>query len=693
MKKLVLPGALALALAAGCGPSGKLSGRIIVVNGDASQASVAALGPVTRAAAVGADGTFLLEGLPDGVYVVEAFAPSTLELRQTGRGEVKGGSGTAGELSFVGAGRITGRVNAPAGVSGAEVFVSGSLVRQRVAEDGSFALEQVPAGTQTLVASREGYQPSYAKVTVPYNAILDNQTLSLSEVAHGSGRISGHAYFFNKTNHAGITVTVEGTLLSTQTVADGSYTLTGVPLGFVNLVASGAGYDPDKEWNVASLQGGEFRAPDLRLYHAVNRFHGTISDYELSPDQKTLVFIGQPLFDTDSYLYQLSLGTTEAPRLLTRVGPYGTSVTLFWQKDSRKAALRFSQAPDLLFALDVGTAAFKAVSTRLYSAEVAVSANKVFFLEGSSASLNPVSGQPNPLLSVFDFGSGVSQTVEKVERSVTAGCNWPNPFQFYAVSSDGRAGYHTPATPGPSELKLYSASGATKLSSAVSCIGFHGDGTTLLALTTAAPTYELVSYSGTAPTTLFSVPLGEVYSYGFSGDDQHAFLYRLSAASYLLEASPVPGGTKATLFTQATSFFAAGATTVQPKGNQFAFRDAAGNVVVKSATGTTLQTYAAPNLTFGFSPLGLRFHVAAGPAGAEDVLINPTVDHAGAPLGKRSAGGGGYYPTPFYSPHELAGVWQADPTVLQLTKFAGLTTELATRLPNRRVAYFSPDDK
>ncbi|MHB8874997.1 MAG: hypothetical protein ACYC8T_15035, partial [Myxococcaceae bacterium] len=47
----------------------------------------------------------------------------------------------------------------------------------------------------------------------------------------------------------------------------------------------------------------------------------------------------------------------------------------------------------------------------------------------------------------------------------------------------------------------------------------------------------------------------------------------------------------------------------------------------------------------------------------------------------------------FYSPHELAGVWQADPTVLQLTKFAGLTTELATRLPNRRVAYYSPDDK
>jgi WD40 repeat protein len=692
MKKLWLFGALALA--AGCGPSGKLAGKVLVANGDSSLASVVAVGPATRVAPVTADGTYTFDALPDGVYSLEAYAPSTLETRLSVRAEIKNGTGTVEDIAFVGAGRITGRATAPAGVSGAEVFVSGTTVRVQVADDGAFTIEKVAAGPQTLVAARDGYQPVYAKVNVPYNGTLENQTLALSEVAHGSGRITGHAYFFNKANHAAITVTVEGTQISAQTQADGSYTLTGVPLGWVNLVASATGYEPAKAWNVLSAQGGEARVEDLRLFYATNRFLGTVGGYSLSPDQKTLLFVGQPEFDDNYFLYQLNLATQEAPKLLMRVGATGAGISsVIWQKDSKKAAVTLSYTSDILYALDVTSSAFKAITTRYYPGTLAITANKVFFLEGSTYA------SPNPLLSVFDFGASTTTVIERVERAATyVNCTWwPGANVYFAASTDGRVAYHTPVTPGPQKLKLWASGTASELSAGVSCIGFHGDGTTLLALNLSGTNFDLVTYgAGTTTTALHFFPKSQVAfpgEYGFTGDDLHVWVFRNDGTNYLLEAYPVVGSAKTTLYSGPI----ANPVTyeLQPGGNQFAIRDSTAAINVKAANNATaIRTYtsAAATPAFGYSPKGKRFFTNST---VEDLTITASVDHLGAALGKRAtAGTQPEYAYAEFAPQETAVVWQADPpTVLRVTKFGGLSTDLAAKLPARFVTYFSPNDK
>jgi hypothetical protein len=61
-------------------------------------------------------------------------------------------------------------------------------------------------------------------------------------------------------------------------------------------------------------------------------------------------------------------------------------------------------------------------------------------------------------------------------------------------------------------------------------------------------------------------------------------------------------------------------------------------------------------------------------------------------LGKRSADAG-WYGAPLFSPQETAVVWQADPSVLRLTRLPGGSIDLATQLPSEPVVRFSPDDR
>src|SRR5687768_13140662 len=121
---VLTPFTLALLLPA-CGPSGELTGKLTLA-GDASAATVLLTGPVTRVAAVSSDGAYTFDSLPDGLYLLEASVPSTLERAQSARVEVKGSSSAAPELSFTATGGVSGRVTAPSGVVGAEVFIPGT---------------------------------------------------------------------------------------------------------------------------------------------------------------------------------------------------------------------------------------------------------------------------------------------------------------------------------------------------------------------------------------------------------------------------------------------------------------------------------------------------------------------------------------------------------------------------------------
>ncbi|MFZ5468909.1 MAG: carboxypeptidase regulatory-like domain-containing protein [Myxococcota bacterium] len=667
MKKLSWWALLALA---GCGPSGKLTGRVTVIGGDASLAVVTLSGVVTRATPVASDGSYTFEGLPDGVYLVEAAAPSTAEGRGFARGEVLLGKGEVPEMSLTGVGKVSGRVLSPTGAAGAEVFVSGREARQRVGEEGAFLLERVPAGTQTLVAARDGYEPSYAQVNVPYGATVENQILTLSEVAHGAGKISGKAFFFNKTDHSGITVTAEGTQLSAQTDASGSYTLTGAPLGYVTLVFSAEGYQPEKQENVFSAAGGQLRPNDVRLYLGARRFEGYVDSWVLTPDHKALLFTAIGNYDGDYFLYLLRLDDASTPRQLMRVGPSYSSFSVSIQSDYAKLAFRLTNNAEELYAVDLVGGALHLLTTKMSTVVAPVLvADKVFFLDRT-----PVAA--NPMLMVFDFVTGQTQTVERVEPPALS-CPAELPRlgnSYFQASSDGRVAYHTPSNPGPSSLRLYANGASTTLGAAVSCIGFHGDGMTLLSYNGA----ELQTWATGSGVRLLQQPAGVIR---FTGDDRHALAVYGTGSAVNLDAVPVTGGPVVTVHSQAMSFL----HVLQPGGNQIALRDDTGTVQVKTATSAApVKAYVGPTSTFGFSPKGRRFwHLNAN----NDLTLASTTDHNGSLVGRVAVG----YGAPNFSPQESAALWRVDGTLnWRISQLGGATTNLSTTMTSWQ---FSANDK
>jgi protocatechuate 3,4-dioxygenase beta subunit len=137
-------------------------------------------GRETRHATAGADGSFVLENIPDGDATVTAHHEGAAPTRKTVK--VEGGKAAAPvEIRMRRAGEVKGRVLGPDGkpVADARVSVSGSLVgggdgddawvspvRARTGEDGAFRLEGLPPGRVEVEASAEGQRPASAEAVV-----------------------------------------------------------------------------------------------------------------------------------------------------------------------------------------------------------------------------------------------------------------------------------------------------------------------------------------------------------------------------------------------------------------------------------------------------------------------------------------------------------------------------------------------
>lgn len=608
MKKILLFAAAALVGA--CTPSGQLSGTVRVLGGDTSAITVTITGAQSRAVAPGEDGTWVADGLPDGVYLIEAVGPSTIEGRVAARAEVASGEGQAPELTLTGAGKVSGRVSSPTGVAGAEVFVTGIPVRQSVGEDGSFTLNQVPAGEQTLVAVRQGYEPAYAKVTVPFNGTLENQILALTEVAHGSGEISGRAYFFDKQTHAGITVRVEGTQLSAQTDAEGAYTLRGAPLGYVTLIAEAAGYEPSHQENVLSASGGTLRPSDLRLSFAARRFAGYVYDWVQSPTGKELLFVGMPDFDTSYYLYWVDLTGNEPPKKLHRYGDSGSGIQAFWRADGRRVAVRFGNA-ETLYAIDVDTAELFELTQKLFNSEIRLVAERLFYLERHDSG---VAG-----LVVWDFGTKANQSLGVAEPLAPSCPPYWGQGRF-EVSSDARVAWFSDATPFDEVRVWNGSSNVVSGMTEIDCLGFHGDGTQLLGLKVTGG-YAVYNLSGATPNALVAPSGAATYEYPpflFTGNDQHLWYVVTEGANPpALKAIPVTGASPAVTLQTGGFLYGTSSTyvAVQPGGDQLAVRPSLSEIKVVRANGTPLKTYTATGPGAGVPPMGF------GPRGQSFVHV------------------------------------------------------------------------
>jgi hypothetical protein len=134
-------------------------------------------------------------------------------------------------------GNVTGSVvnGSGQGLSGATVTAAG--LTTSTAADGSYALNNLPAGQTTIKASLTGFQSGSATVTVVAATTTAAPAITL---VSGSGSITGSVKTTAGAAIAGASVGYGGGTAITD--ANGNYTLTGVPVGTVQLVASASGF-------------------------------------------------------------------------------------------------------------------------------------------------------------------------------------------------------------------------------------------------------------------------------------------------------------------------------------------------------------------------------------------------------------------------------------------------------------------
>jgi len=214
---------------------GTVTGKVTNTAGaPVSGASVSSGG---NGAVTGADGGYTLQ-LPGGTATLTA-ALAGYQSASESVTVTAGQSVQAATLQIqpVNPGNVTGSVvdSNGAALSGATVTAAG--LTTSTAADGSYALNNLPAGQTTIQASLTGFQSGSTTVTVVAATTTAAPAITL---VSGSGSITGNVKSTSGTAIAGASVGFGGGTATTD--ANGNYTLTGVPVGTVQLVASASGF-------------------------------------------------------------------------------------------------------------------------------------------------------------------------------------------------------------------------------------------------------------------------------------------------------------------------------------------------------------------------------------------------------------------------------------------------------------------
>jgi hypothetical protein len=214
---------------------GTITGKVTNTAGaPISGASVSSGG---NGAITGSDGGYTLQ-VPGGTSTVTAALAGYQSASESVT--VTAGQSTQAatlQIAPVSPGNITGSVvnGSGTGLSGASVAAGG--LTTTTAADGSYALNNLPAGSTTIKASLTGFQSGSATVTVVAATTTAAPAITL---VSGSGSITGSVKTTAGAAIAGASVGFGGGTATTD--ANGNYTLNGVPVGTVQLVASASGF-------------------------------------------------------------------------------------------------------------------------------------------------------------------------------------------------------------------------------------------------------------------------------------------------------------------------------------------------------------------------------------------------------------------------------------------------------------------
>jgi hypothetical protein len=209
----------------------------IVTNTAGAPISGASVSSGGNGAITGSDGGYTLQ-VPGGTSTLTAALAGYQSASESVT--VTAGQSTQAatlQIQPLNPGNVTGSVvnGSGQGLSGATVAAAG--LTTSTAADGSYALNNLPAGQTTINASLTGFQSGSTTLTVVAATTTAAPAITL---VSGSGSITGSVKTTAGAAIAGASVGYGGGTAITD--ANGNYTLTGVPVGTVQLVASASGF-------------------------------------------------------------------------------------------------------------------------------------------------------------------------------------------------------------------------------------------------------------------------------------------------------------------------------------------------------------------------------------------------------------------------------------------------------------------
>ncbi|MGA9752246.1 MAG: carboxypeptidase regulatory-like domain-containing protein [Acidobacteriota bacterium] len=302
---------------------GAVQGVVKDADGNVLPGAVAALmqgnqKPVTSVLTAG-DGSFLLQGVPPGVYSLEILEPVTWIARRTLTVTIE--SGQTLDLHDIllpapagGQGTVTGRFlmadHVTPVAAGATVYIAsqGSVIaRATTDESGAFALSPVPVGSWTVT----GYDPVSRRSASGSVTTYDGQTVGTVLYLPGYGVVYGTVYGFDSSGQrvkvSGAAVLLQG--LQATTGSGGQYTFGQVGLGSDMKLVASLGVPPTDVGygRVSVVSEGQSVQADIQLLgrgdltvHTLVRGTGgnpdtdvaaqvTVISYEIDPTDLSLI--------------------------------------------------------------------------------------------------------------------------------------------------------------------------------------------------------------------------------------------------------------------------------------------------------------------------------------------------------------------------------------------------------------------
>ncbi|HEV2988945.1 MAG TPA: carboxypeptidase regulatory-like domain-containing protein [Candidatus Angelobacter sp.] len=170
-------------------------------------------------------------------------------------------------------GTLTGNVTNTSGAPLNNAQVTSGGVSASTAPDGTYTLNNVPAGPTTVTATLQGYQSGSQSVTAMAGSSTSVPAIQLAPT--NPGTITGNV--MDNSGKAIVGATVSGAGLTITTDANGAYTLGNVPAGSVALTASASGFQPASE-SVTVTAGNTTTAPAMTLVSNNGNVTGKVFD-------------------------------------------------------------------------------------------------------------------------------------------------------------------------------------------------------------------------------------------------------------------------------------------------------------------------------------------------------------------------------------------------------------------------------